>query len=86
MADMSDESTKASCLDWTIGKSSVMSPRPRPSQYFSGFMREMSAFRASAPKGDATHDIMVCKYEDDDTNDSISDIDSDIDRVDDVDG
>ena len=49
-------------------------------------MREMSTFRASAPKGDATHDIMVCKYEDDDTNDSISDIDSDIDRVDDVDG
>jgi hypothetical protein len=35
MADMSDESTKASCLDWTIGKSLGMSPRLRPSQYFS---------------------------------------------------
>jgi hypothetical protein len=48
-------------------------------------MQEMSAFRDSAPKADATRDIMICKYEDDDTNNSISDIDSDIDRVDDLD-
>ena len=26
MANMSDETTKASCLDWSIGKSSVIAP------------------------------------------------------------
>ncbi|OJA15990.1 hypothetical protein AZE42_13611, partial [Rhizopogon vesiculosus] len=61
MTDMSDEATKANCLDWSLS-----------------FMRELSTFRDSAPNADATPDI--CKYE----NDSLSDIDSDIDNVDDV--
>ncbi|OJA10690.1 hypothetical protein AZE42_01035 [Rhizopogon vesiculosus] len=59
---MSDETMRASCLDWTIG-----------------FMQELSMLRDHAPNADATPDM--CKH--DDENDSISDIDSDIDRVDD---
>jgi hypothetical protein len=49
----------------------------------SGLMQELSTFRDSAPKADAPRNVMICKS-DDDTNDSISDIDSDIDHVDDV--
>ncbi|OAX43937.1 hypothetical protein K503DRAFT_795868 [Rhizopogon vinicolor AM-OR11-026] len=81
MADMSDETMKASCLDWTIGKCSAMSPRFLSSSYFThpGFMQELSTLRDHAPNADATPDM--CKY--DDENDSISDVDSDIDRVDD---
>jgi len=45
-------------------------------------MKELSTFRNNAPNADATLDMSLCKY--DDENDSISDIDSDIDRVDDV--
>ncbi|KAJ8585522.1 WD40 repeat-like protein [Rhizopogon salebrosus TDB-379] len=45
-----------------------------------GFIQELTTFQANAPNADATPDIF--KY--DDENDSISDIDSDIDRVDDV--
>ncbi|OAX39467.1 WD40 repeat-like protein [Rhizopogon vinicolor AM-OR11-026] len=66
MANMSDESMKASCLNWSIG-----------------FMQELSTFRDHVPNADATPDIMMCKY-DEYENDSISDIDSDIDHVDDV--
>jgi hypothetical protein len=44
-------------------------------------MQELSAFRDNAPNADATPDIVVCEYGDDE-NDSISDIDSDIDHVD----
>jgi hypothetical protein len=43
-------------------------------------MQELSAFRDHAPNAVAPPDM--CKY--DDENDSISDIDSDIDHVDDV--
>jgi hypothetical protein len=43
-------------------------------------MQELSTFRDNSPKVDATPDM--CK--DDDENDSISDIDSDIAHVDDV--
>ncbi|OJA17716.1 hypothetical protein AZE42_13668 [Rhizopogon vesiculosus] len=45
-----------------------------------GFMQGLSTFRDHAPNADATLDM--CQY--DDENDSISDIDSDIDHVDDV--
>jgi len=34
MADMSDEATKASCLDWSIGKYSVILLRLQSSRYF----------------------------------------------------
>jgi hypothetical protein len=35
MTDMSDETTKAStCLDWSLGKSSVISPMFQYSSYF----------------------------------------------------
>ncbi|KAJ8588501.1 hypothetical protein M405DRAFT_862902 [Rhizopogon salebrosus TDB-379] len=45
-----------------------------------GFIQELTTFQVNAPSADDTPDIF--KY--DDENDSISDIDSDIDRVDDV--
>jgi hypothetical protein len=48
--------------------------------FHSGFIQELSTFQGHAPNADATPDM--CKYEDE--NDSISDIDSDIDHVDDV--
>jgi hypothetical protein len=48
--------------------------------FHSGFIQELTTFQANAPNADATPDIF--KY--DDENDSISDIDSDIDHVDDV--
>ncbi|OAX39463.1 WD40 repeat-like protein [Rhizopogon vinicolor AM-OR11-026] len=63
MTDMSDEATKASCLEWSLG-----------------FIQEFSTFRDYAPNADSTPDM--CKYGDE--NDSISDIDSEIDHVDDV--
>jgi hypothetical protein len=47
-------------------------------------MQELRTFRDGAPKADAPHNVMICKSDDDDTNDSISDIDSDIDHIDDV--
>jgi hypothetical protein len=47
-------------------------------------MQELSTFRDTAPKADTLRDVIICKSDDDDTNDSISDIDSDIDHVDDV--
>jgi len=43
MMDMSDEVTKASCLDWSNGKRSVMSPAYNPHPRFSVFKQEFSA-------------------------------------------
>ncbi|OAX39466.1 WD40 repeat-like protein [Rhizopogon vinicolor AM-OR11-026] len=63
MADMSDETTRADSLNWSIG-----------------FMKELSTFQDHVPKLESTPDM--CKY--DDGNDSISDIDSDIEHVDNV--
>jgi hypothetical protein len=50
--------------------------------FHSGFMQELSTFQGHVPNADATPDM--CKYEDENENDSISDIDSDIDHVDEV--
>ena len=49
----------------------------------SGLMQELSTFRGTAPSIDATSTPEMSKY-DDDENVSFSDIDSDIDHVDDV--
>jgi hypothetical protein len=43
MMDMSDEATKASCLDWSTGKFSVMSPTCNPHLHISAFKQEFSA-------------------------------------------
>jgi len=80
MATMSDETMKASCLDWSIGKSSVIPQASIFTLFPSGFIQELSAFQHNASNVDATPNM--CKYEDE--KDSISDIDSDIDHVDDV--
>ena len=80
MANMSDETMKASCLDWSIGKSSVIDLQASIFTLFpSGFMQELSAFQHNASNVDATPDM--CKYDDENSN---SDINSDIDHVDDM--
>jgi len=45
-------------------------------------MQEMSTFQGNAPNADATSTPDMCKYDDDDSV-TLSDIDSDIDHVDD---
>ncbi|OAX39465.1 WD40 repeat-like protein [Rhizopogon vinicolor AM-OR11-026] len=65
MVDMSDETTRVSCLKWSIG-----------------FMKELTTFQDYALNLNADSTPDMCKY--DDGNDSISDIDSDIDHVGDV--
>jgi hypothetical protein len=46
-------------------------------------MQEMSTFRGNAPNSDTTSTPDMCKYDDDESV-TLSDIDSDIDHVDDV--
>jgi hypothetical protein len=60
MMDMSDESVKASCLEWSTGKSSSMSPGLQSSRAYNlAFMRECNALYAAngvaefAASGDA---------------------------------
>ena len=43
MMDMSDEVMKASCLDWSNGKHSVMSPAYNSYSHSSAFKQELSA-------------------------------------------
>ncbi|OJA07541.1 hypothetical protein AZE42_08515, partial [Rhizopogon vesiculosus] len=61
MVDMSDETTRASCLKWSIG-----------------FMKELTTSQDYALNLNTDSTPDMCKY--DDGNDSISDIDSDIDH------
>jgi hypothetical protein len=49
----------------------------------SGLIQELSTFRGNAPSIDATSTPDMSKYDDDESV-SLSDIDSDIDHVDDV--
>ncbi|KAG0703056.1 hypothetical protein DFH29DRAFT_998842 [Suillus ampliporus] len=57
MMDMSDENTKASCLDWSTGKFSVMSLRLRSSPAFhTAFKQQCSALYAA--NGDAALRVM----------------------------
>jgi len=82
MADMSDEATKASFLDWSIGKCSAMSAKLQSSRDFHlGLMRELSTFRDNSPNANAASTPDMSKYDDDESV-SLSDIDSDIDHVD----
>jgi hypothetical protein len=82
MADMSDEATRANCLNWSISTFfSYVTHTSIFTKIHSGFMKELSTFRDYAPNANATPDMSLCTY---DENDSISDIDSDIDHVDDV--
>jgi len=46
MMDMSDEVTRTSCLDWSIGKSSVLSPSFNPHASHSAFKQDCKAFYA----------------------------------------
>jgi hypothetical protein len=43
MMDIGDEATKASCLDWSTGKFSVISPTCNPHRHISAFKQEFSA-------------------------------------------
>ncbi|OAX33104.1 hypothetical protein K503DRAFT_553352 [Rhizopogon vinicolor AM-OR11-026] len=63
ITDMSDETTRANYLDWSIG-----------------FMQELSLFRDYAQNSTPN----ICRYEEeDDENGGVSDLDSDIDYIDD---
>jgi len=80
MADMSDEATRANCLNWSISTFfGYVTHTSVFTNIHSGFMKELSTFGDYAPNANATPDMSLSTYNE---NDSVSDIDSDTDHVD----